>query len=368
MKKAFQLFLIIGLVVTACNKPTSIPAQQEVQFLAATVESGFKTSDDICDNGMAHYAILLIQPLDSYGVSSGNLITKTLEVFYLNGKMYTTTISLSPGKYQLTSFILMNDAGTPNDTSDDQAVYATPTDGSVYGELVETNLPLNFDVMNFMKNEVTIQVLCFQPADYDKFGFNWFAVDVITVTEEKSFCFFGDICLDETDLDYYSSNYNLYQEQTYGVRHDLPAIFRMKVSKWTVVSPNEGTQPNNNSQMWVDLQDVTNLKPQGDETFPLYGEGAPLCVQDFESQYPGETIRYSLWVYMKETTGEYWNVNYDDLEAFESDGFRYRFVKSWYNTDADKPTDVNGNGMIDFVIGDCTPDADLVIKYEDISN
>ena len=69
---------------------------------------------------------------------------------------------------------------------------------------------------------------------------------------------------------------------------------------------------------------------------------------------------------MKETTGEYWNANYDDLNTNQSTGFRYRFVKSWYNTDTDKPVDLNGDGMIEFVIGDCSPDADLIIN--NISN
>ena len=366
MKKSLYLFLILGLTVGSCNKPDTIASEQEVSFSAAAVETGFKTSDDACNNGVANYAIIILQPLDATGAESGEQISRTLDVFYLNGRMFTTTIRLVPGNYELTSFVLMNDAGTLLDTSDDVAVYATPTEGSTFGTLIENNLPLTFEVVNFIKNEVPIQVLCFQPADYDKFGFNWFAVDVVTVNETGSFCFFGDLCLDEADLTYYDDNYNVYQEQIYGIRHDLPAIFRMKVSKWTVVSPNEGTSPNNSSQMWVDLLDITNLTPQGDETFPLYGEGAPLCVQDFESLYPGETIRYSLWVYMKETTGEYWNANYDDLNTNQSTGFRYRFVKSWYNTDTDKPVDLNGDGMIEFVIGDCSPDADLIIN--NISN
>ena len=63
MKKSLYLFLILGLTVGSCNKPDTISSEQEVSFSAAAVETGFKTSDDACNNGVANYAIIILQPL-----------------------------------------------------------------------------------------------------------------------------------------------------------------------------------------------------------------------------------------------------------------------------------------------------------------
>lgn len=360
MSKLNYRFLILGLMIFGCNKPEPIPVEQDVLFKAAPIEIGFKSADNTCNNDIAHYALITIQPLEEDGITDkGDYFNKTIDIFYLNGTMYTNTLKLPLGKFKITSFVLMND-GPDNlsETEDDLAVYASPSDGSTYGDSVNNSLPLTFNVNAFMKNEVNIEVICFETADYDKFGFTWFALDVVTVSTE-GYCFFGNICLDEAALDYYNANDNLYKSQTYGIRHDMPAIFRMKVSIWSPVYPYLDMEPNNNSQMWVNLQDITNLNPQSGETFPLFGEGAPLCVQNFENSE--NIIRYSLWVYMKETTGEYWNSTYDDISP-DTPGFRYKFLTSWYSTDIDKPLDIDNDGVIDFAVGDCYPDADLVIQ------
>jgi len=357
MKKLFYSLLILGMAVLSCNKPDIIPAEQEISFKAAAIQTGFKTPDNSCNNGIAHYALLTIQPLDATGINEiGDPFNKIVDVFYLNSNMFTNTFKLPPGKFKLTAFILKNN-GPDNkvETGDEIVVYASPSAGSIFGNLASNPLPLTFSVDAFLKKEVKIEVICFKPADFDKFGFTWFALDIINVTT-KGFCFFGDICLSAADLAHYKASGNLYKLQTNGIMVDMPAIFRMKVSKWNPVYPNLGTPPNNNSQMWLDLQDVTNLSPKSGESFPLYGEGAPLCVQNYEK--PGDIIRYSLWVYMKETTGEYWNASYDDISP-DTPGFRYKFVKSWWSTDTNKPIDIDNDGIIDFVIGSCNPDADL---------
>ena len=54
----------------------------------------------------------------------------------------------------------------------------------------------DFKIIAFEKAEYAIDVLCYIPAEWDNFGFEWFEVTEITLREQ---CFFGDICIYDFD-------------------------------------------------------------------------------------------------------------------------------------------------------------------------
>ena len=138
MKKLFYLFLIVGLSVVSCNKPEEVPLEQNVVFKANTAVKGFKSSV-VCDNPVAQYALIEID---------GEI--KTVDVFYLDGTIYTNTIKLSPGPHVITMFVLKNDNGTPGNTGNDIEVFATPLKDAEFSSFVSEGLPITFSTDAFM--------------------------------------------------------------------------------------------------------------------------------------------------------------------------------------------------------------------------
>ncbi|HAG17369.1 MAG TPA: hypothetical protein DCG69_12755 [Bacteroidales bacterium] len=299
MKKIFYLFLIFGLVAVSCNKPEEAPLEQDVVFKATTSSTGFKAGT--CDNADASYALVEID----------NEI-KQVGIIYLDGAIYTNTLKLAPGSHTISMFVLKNDNNTPNETSDDIEVLATPLTGANYASFVAHSLPFDFTVDAFMKTEVEIDVLCFEAADITDFGFAWFAVNKITVRE---LCFFGDFCTKYYE-DYAGS---LYAQQEYGLRHDMPAIFKIDVKR------NGNPLVSYNNEAWL-------------------GEGAPLCVQYPDYDGVVDTYEFNLSILVKVGTL-----------------FQYKPFYTWTITDGGSLPNIGTDNVMDFVLGSCVPDADLIL-------
>lgn len=314
MKKLFYLFLIIGLAIISCNKPDVLPTEVEVSFQTSMGGTNFKAGGDPisafdCNTDGATYAILVINDV-SYTV---DLIRDD------DGSVYTQSIKLpvlaSGVKYELTSFMLYDD--------DDNLILASPNSNAPFGEFVTAGLPIDFEVDGFYKVNIPIQVLCYTPTTIIEFGFSWFSFETVTVRE---LCFFGDICV---DIDDYVGS--IYEGQLYGLQHDMPAIFKVEISMWNDQTndwDNPITEENNSS--WL-------------------GEGAALCVQypDYEGV---DTYKIELLVLVSDGNG----------------GFEYQSFLTWNFEDDNFPvTDKDGDGVIDFVIGDCVPNADIIIVPED---
>lgn len=300
MKKLFYLFLIVGLAVVSCNKPEEVPLEQNVVFKANTAVKGFKSSV-VCDNPVAQYALIEID---------GEI--KTVDVFYLDGTIYTNTIKLSPGSHEITMFVLKNDNGTPGNTGNDIEVFATPLKDAEFSSFVSEGLPITFSTDAFMKNEVEIDVLCFEEAEITSFGYTWFQIDRIIVRE---FAFFGDFCT-KYYADYTES---LYANQLNGLRHDMPAIFKVDVFA------NDILVASYNNEAWL-------------------GEGAPLMVQypDFVDYV--DNFDFVLSILVKVGVG-----------------FEYKEFYTWSTVDAGNLPNIGSDNVMDFVLGSCVPDADLVL-------
>jgi len=316
MKKLFYLFLIVGLTVVSCNKPIEITtnAEQEVSFRATAADLGFKstaTTTPNCDLYVPTQALITLE--DDLGTE---LAPITVDIFMNGDEFLTQTFSLPAGEYVITGFVLTDD-----NTSGASLIYVVPTDGSTYGSSVSDALPINLTVVPFEKNELTIEVLCFNEALYELYGYTWFALDI---KEINSFCFFGDICLSLSDNELYAADV-LYSHQVVSgaLPHDIAAIFEIRV---------------------LDSQGVL-LDSFNNESF--FGIGAPVC-----AEYPSFLdVSLELWVWV-----------------YDGTGFSYQQYYTWTIV-ADTDTLLNPNssnatigvdGFLDFVIGDCVPSADLI--------
>ena len=318
MKAKLFLIALVAVTLFSCQKEKNEPvnATQDVVFNATLVDpgAGLKSTEDWeCKDLEPDYAHIVIDGTDYYP-----------EVFRLDGVLYTQAIKLPVGSYTVSQFLLMDDNGTPGVLGDDQIAMGTPETASDYAVYVSETVDFDFDVVEFTKLELEVEVLCFQDAEYDAFGFDWFVITEIVIREQ---CFFGDICLKHIS-DYEGS---LYEEQSTGLQIDMPAIVQIIVKKNGVEVPGS---PFTNATVEMG-----------------WGVGQALCVQ-----YPdnlgvdGEEFTFELKILVKVGAG-----------------FQYLTFHT-FTVEDEEMIAAGQDGVVDFVLGNCNlTEADLqLVPYQNL--
>ena len=187
-------------------------------------------------------------------------------------------------------------------------------EGSYYDNLWGLKgVDFDFDVAGFDKQIIEVDVLCYEPFNYENFGFAWFAY---SKTEIHTICFFGDICtkfyedFHEVGSPYYGQDYDGY---------DFSAIFEI------VVKDADGNVVN-------DPAKATNAE--------WFGTGSPLCIEYPDAVGVDETFTFEIWLAMP--SGEYKLVH---TESFDDDA-----LSTSGNVDGFGGED----GVFDFVVGNCS--------------
>ncbi len=295
------IFLSV-LLLTNCKKDDKVTdnGQGEVVFSTNKTSNFDKSAESNCELTVS-YAFVVV-----------NEMTYNLPVFYIDGMITTQAIKLDAGDYTLEEFILMNDNETPEILDDDIVVMASVNEEGEFANYVEMTLPYDFTVEAFLKVELHVEVICYYPEYYDWYGFEFFTVWVTNIHE---WFFFGDLCLKAP----YEYEESLYAEQSQGLQVDVPAIFEIEV--------------------WRNEEYLTTFS---NESF--LGENNPLKITYADRE--GILDEYELRLNVLVKVG---------------DGFEYVYFYSWFFTDvAELPT--NGDGVTDFVIGNCVYDApDLLL-------
>lgn len=354
--RIFLMLLLLVAVVFSCQKEKEpVATQQEVSFSATIVEPDLKNSEDwlcVADGIPTHAWIEIVWP-------DGTVHTYFPEIFTLDGKLYTQALKLDATEgaeeYCVTEFLLYEEVNgedgyqPPSDppaVDDDILCYGVPYsedangDPTYYGVYVDVPLPYCFIVNAFEKKEIYIEVLCFEEADYDDFGFFWFNITEIVVRE---FCFFGDICLNGVPELYIPSYFNN-SPYPYGnlseIEIDEIALFKLEVLK------------SNEAGGYVQVGNSPYYNHTYNDTTGLYTlVPGPLC-GDYPDNLstPNETFYYQIsvlvwngtaWVYVP--YGEKFHVTDDGLLFYDD------WTTGWANTTA-----------ISFAVGTCSPDSDVV--------
>lgn len=307
--------LLCGLMVVllSCRKEPAgedIPAEAELSFSGVKSEPGrLKNGGPLCYIETADYAKVVINGTEYYPA-----------VYYLTindvTRAYTQSIKLpydpdAGNEFTVEQFLLMGDQQTPDDMSDDIIIAAIPEEGSEFAPYVTTPVDFTIVVEAFKKNEVPVQVLCFEPDMYESFGFNWFAIEEIAIMEQ---CFFGDICVQNPNS-YIGS---LYEQQAGPLQIDMPAIFRIEVYR------NGYFIGDHDNEAWL-------------------GEGQPLCIR--YKDYLNTPDYFDFLLYILVRKGNY---------------FEYVLFKSWSFADGETIEDGNDN-VVDFAMGPCVQNADFTL-------
>ena len=308
MKKLFLALLAIGLFA-GCQKksPEVSEKKQSVSFGVQQVDPGNLKSDmDTwnCSNTIPDRAWIQVDGIDYYA-----------QLTTVGGKLYTQAIQLSPGPHMVNLFVLYKETdGLTGVTGSDEIVFGIPEAGSDYAVFVDKSVEFPVEVSTFEKTEVPVQVLCFHANVYKSFGYSWYSVDKIVIREQ---CFFGDFCTKHY-LEYEGSDY---ANQSTGLQIDMPAIFQIKVSK------------KQSDSLWVPL--VNGGIFSNDNVEAGWGVGAPLCVQYPDNLGVVDSLKFDLYILVK-----------------QGNDFNFVLFHTWLIADDEKIPD-GGDGVVDFELGNC---------------
>lgn len=349
--KKISLFkIVIGLFlfsfIIACNKDDSTDVLPEAQLREVVFDINNFIPQDASKNLFVSKDYGENDPLipDCSDLEASYVIVKigqtdyNLKLVTLNGKTETEVLKLTEGSYIINSFIVY--------AEDDTAIWASPFEESYYEKLWSLTgvKELPFEVKEFEKLKVNVDVLCYRPFDYEKFGFAWFAYSKIEI---HTICFFGDIC-----TKFYEEFHNdgpYFGQDSPG--YDFPAIFE-------VVVKDEGGNTVN------DLTLNSNLEWKG--------KGDPLCIEYPDAVGIDET--FTFYIYLTLPNG--------DLELIHSE----EFDDTAMSNDDNLEDDFGGtDGVFDFVVGNCSYDGndaslelpafiplpetlDLTVRYPSVLN
>lgn len=114
---------------------------------------------------------IVISIVDSEGTSVVN--TEQIPLYNMNGRFISKPISLKPGSYKLTDFLVIDSKGN--------VIYLTPKEGSPKAYLVKDPLPVDFSVTKDQVKNVTVEVLKNLGEDPKEFGYSTFSFNVVDV-------------------------------------------------------------------------------------------------------------------------------------------------------------------------------------------
>jgi hypothetical protein len=324
--KIISLLVILAFAVVSCQKDEAEKPvmQQDVSFGIDIVDqTGFKSTPDCQVDENGNLLVPTVAEVEIDGV------TYYVDVFYVDGKYYTQAFKLGvdDNPYTVSKFVLW----TLNPTVDPvnaKIVMAAPEAGSEYEGFVSMTVPFDVTVNGFEKLEVAIEVICFLPSEYDKFGFIWFEITEIVVRE---FCFFGDVCAN--DDPYKPSDFAGSAYAALGLAVDMHAIYQIRV-----FDADGDPYPAAGENVFSNALDPTN----------------PLCVQFADKiRVTEESYTFELWVLVPPAfTYEYF-ATFDVVESATG-------VWSILYNGVDALNDYNA---VDFAIGSCSPFSDHVFPY-----
>jgi hypothetical protein len=314
MKTRIFLLMLIAVALFSCQKEKTDPVTtQDVTFQAIKIDPGAGLKNTADWDWKCNPALQPVYAEIDIYLGAAFVGTFRPAVFYLDDILYTQAIKLAPGTYTVSKFLVMDDMGTPADLTDDEIYMATPDENADFSQYTNPDIRFDFVVEEFIKAEIPVQVLCFIPAEYTGFGFDWFVITEIIIREQ---CFFGDLCVKHIE-DYEDSHYEL---QSTGLQIDMPAIMRIDVYK--------GDPP-------VFVESFTNDAPP-------YGVGEALCVQYADVQGVTDVFTFELWIMVK-----------------QGPNFPFVFFKTLTFNDIWNIEDGDDN-VYDFVLGNCNlTDPDL---------
>ncbi|MBS2212852.1 hypothetical protein KEM09_15650 [Carboxylicivirga mesophila] len=354
MRKIVVVIATLVLVLGACKENVSSPVENSAEFSIGISEADFVTLKS-APLGVEDYIPTCNESLSldyakvTFDIGKGDE-TVTIPIFKVAGKYVTQPVKINMETAEsiqvtISEFLVYNmgddgeiDEDLSLDISDDVLVKATPhgvfggSNNSAYFQFINPNNGLRTITLNkFTKEEIVIDVLCYDDLVYDNFGFVWFNINAITV---RSQCWFGDICVADKTL----FEGSVYEQQQNGLQIDMPAIMKIDVLRFI----GNGLGDYGPDMNWEFLYSYNNMGTFGNGG--ENGEGDCMTIAWPDNDDIDELFRFDLYVYLPDINKQ----------------FDYRFQNSYsfYNNEAPNTGD---DGVVDFVIGSCFSEPFIII-------
>ncbi len=307
MKRVLTLvaIVLVALFTTHCKKSSesTVSNMADVQFdVNSVTQNGnlksTQTDSVICNNTLTPDYV-------RYKMDGGSW--HVIPVFFVGNVPWTNTIKLAVGTHVLDEFLVYSNNHTPNDSTDDVLLMATPHTGSPWASYVTTPLNFTFTVVMDQKTSIKMDVVCFQPSVFTNFGFVYFSLNEEIIRQQW---FFGDFCI--KDASQYTGSDYTYQPNWVSTGYiDAPAIFRIDV--W---------------RNGIFQDSFTN-----DNAAHHYGDKVSVTYGDYVLQT--DVFLFKLFILVRQGTA-----------------FNFVLFKTWqFNDICNIPT--GSDGVTDFILGSC---------------
>ncbi|TRX71572.1 hypothetical protein [Carboxylicivirga sp. M1479] len=329
MKKGNLGILLVLLLINSCiNLDDSLNMRQlELSIAIDNVDfnslKGGDTGDvPECKELSMDYAVFEIDFLDDQGNELSSQTFQT-DLFNVNGKVVTQPVKINMDQgivqfAQLASFLIYHDDGDP--AVEDAIIKAAPAVGSKYSSLVSNTLETVFSIKKFTKEEINLDVLCYDPWYIINFGFTWINLNDIII---RSQCWYGTLCVDNIESYAAGAYSSLLNGQ---VAAQMPAILKVNVLNY--IGAADG-----------DYEDDVNwdlLITHSNNSVETYGEN--VCLEVFwpDNKERSDLFRFDVYVLM----------------ATDEGGLEYQFYNSYAFWDAEAP-DAGTDGIMNLQFGVC---------------
>lgn len=162
------IFALAGAIFlfSSCEKKDGSKNLGTIEFAIKSSDSKLKSTTQT-DSSKIAYAIVTIKGNDSTYIYNN----EELVIYKMGDSYITKPISLKPGSYELTGFMITN--------SNKSVTYATPYSGSKLSYLVENPLSIKFNIAGDEVLKLTPEVISTIDANPSEFGYSTFSFNVI---------------------------------------------------------------------------------------------------------------------------------------------------------------------------------------------
>lgn len=168
-----SLLVVLGvcLLAAACHDARSAPEAEpaSVEFALGIKEARRLSAASARSLGLESATAIVVSIVDSTGTRIYD--SKQVALYNFNGDFLSHPLSLQPGSYRLTQFLVINGSG--------QVLYATPAEGAPLAHLVADPLPVSFNVSKDAVTTVRPEVLSTAAREPQDFGYASFGVHVV---------------------------------------------------------------------------------------------------------------------------------------------------------------------------------------------
>lgn len=164
-RTAYLILILIALMfINACEEQA--PTEHEVTFSINTPsQSSGRISSD------PHQLVVSIESEDGKGILEDELIN----IFSSQGQYLSNPIVLAGGAYRLTKFLVLD--------ANQEVIYATPQASSVLSNLVDSPLPISFNVGTQSTSNIELEVIATNSIDPADLGYSSISFHINPTTD-----------------------------------------------------------------------------------------------------------------------------------------------------------------------------------------